>query len=88
MYTVHQEILTPVRAATEQHAGPITHYYSAVHVSVGGVELYYNTTTPEGEVRANGMAWTQRKVQHILRDGIMHEIEKHLFQINPDGSAM
>lgn len=85
MYSVHQEILTPVRKSP---LAPIDHYYNVVHVSVGGVELYYNFTTDPQEVSIYGMERMRQRALVKLRRGIMYEIERHLFQIDAFGVAM
>lgn len=85
MYTVHQETLTPVRM--HPHA-PVDHYYSVVHVSIGGCELYYKLYTDPKEVEARGKDLVRKYVAHALRKGIMYEIERHLFQIDANGAAM
>lgn len=88
MYSVHQELLTPVRAATEQHAGPIDHYYSSVVVAVGGQSLCYQEKTLPYEVEVYGMARARQRVAYRLRKGIMFEIEKHIFKIDVYGGAL
>jgi hypothetical protein len=85
MYSVHQEILTPVRITP---LAPIDHYYSVVHVLVGGVRLYYKLLTATEEVRAYGEERTKQRVSVKLRRGIMYEIEAHLFKIDAYGEPM
>lgn len=88
MYTIHQEILTPVRAAPGGPLAPIENYYSVVHVSVGGVELYYKMVTDPRAFDVYGKHRVQQHVVAALRKGIMYEIERHLFQIDAYGDAM
>ncbi len=86
-FGVHQQILTPVYAGPP-HRSPIDHYLSRVEVDLGGVTLYYQIITPPEEVEARGWESVQRSVKRKIRERIMYEIEKQLFKIHPDGSAM
>ena len=86
-FGVRQQILTPVYAGPA-HLGPIDHYLSSVEVELGGVTLCYGIITPPREIEVRGLESVQRRVQHKLREVIMYEIEKQIFKIHPDGSAM
>ncbi len=86
-FGVCQQILTPIYAGPA-HRSPIDHYLSRVEVDLGGVTLYYQIITPPEEVEARGLESVQWRVQHKIRERIMYEIEKQIFKIHPDGSAM
>ena len=86
-FGVHQQILTPIYAGPA-HRSPIDHYLSRVEVELGGVTLYYQIITPPEEVELRGLESVQWRVQHKIRERIMYEIEKQIFKIHPDGSAM
>ena len=86
-FGVHQQILTPIYAGPP-HRSPIDHYLSLVEVDLNGAILCYQIITPPEELEARGLESVQWRVQHKIREGIMYEIEKHLFKIHPDGNAM
>ena len=86
-FGVHQQILTPIYAGPA-HRSPIDHYLSRVEVDLGGVTLHYEIITTPRDIEVFGWKSVQRSVQHKLREVIMYEIEKYIFKIHPDGSAM
>ena len=86
-FGVHQQILTPIYAGPA-HRSPIDHYLSQVEVDLGGGTLCYQIITTPREIEVSGLESVQWRVQHKLREVIMYEIEKHLFKIRPDGSAL
>ena len=86
-FGVHQQILTPVYAGPP-HRSPIDHYLTRVEVELGGATLYYQIITTPREIEACGLESMQWRVKRKIREVIMYEIEKQIFKIHPDGSAM
>jgi len=85
MYTVQQELLTPVRP--HPHAR-VDHYFSQIVVNVGGRELFCKQLTDPREVECFGEERVKQRVNMRLRRDIMYEIEAYLFKIDAYGAAM